>query len=399
MGSRKWLVSTLQSAVVLGALSGCGEKEDSSDKDRPVEAGMMIVDASADAGPEDAGLDSSEPSFDANAYVPPADVLPELPPQDPSSGWPSGAQVFGNGNPIIYLNDYPDSVYTDAYIYALATTRARRLVGVISTGIDCQCSAGDNVESSPRRQEWIEAAREAGFTNVPNNTPGTWGLPMVPPTSGRIADTARIPSAGADLIVAEAKLATREEPLVIVSGGPITTLADAYLKDPTITQTIVVTWLVGSFQRDAEPELSLTTNYRVTDPWAAEIVLRHFRVFIYPTDLDPPIISECRIDAEIPPSTLRELLFGAGYFTSGRDADGAPAIMANFPGYMKEFTRVSMAPTGLSTISNPNGNIWVMRKGDAEAGGNEFFQELRKAYNVQPDAGSFASPDGGGCMP
>jgi hypothetical protein len=398
MGSRNWLVCRLRAAVVVVAVSGCGDDKSSGDKDLPEEAGMTTVDAAADGGLEDAGSQDSGPPFDASAFVPPPTALPELPAQDPNSGWPNGAQVFGQGNPIIYLNDFPDSVYTDAYIYALATTRARRLVGVISSGIDCKCGLGDNVESSARRQQWIEAAREAGFTNVPNNTPGTFGDPMVRPSSGRIADTARIPSAGADLIVAEAKRATREEPLVIVSGGPITTLADAYLKDPTITQTIVLTWLAGAFQRGVDSELSLTTNYAVADPWATEIVLRNFRAFIYPTDLDAPIVSECRIDSDIPPGALKELLFASGYFTSGRDADGPPAIMANYPAYMKDFARLSMTPSGLGTIVNPNGNIWLMRAGDAAAGGEEFFRELRKAYKVQPDAGSFATPDSG-CVP
>jgi hypothetical protein len=383
---RKWLICTVQLGIVIGALSGCGEEDPKEDEPKG-EAGTPR----SDGGGRDAG-------FDANMYVPPDEALPELPAPDPDSGAPPGAQFFARSNPVIYLNDFPDGVYTDAYMYALAANHDVKLVGVISTGIDCKCTAGDNLESSPRRSEWIAAARDAGFAGVPDNTPGTWGAPMVKPASGLIADTARIPSAGADLIVAQAKLASREVPLVIVSGGPITTLADAYLKDPSITQTMVVSWLAGTLKTEGTTQqLSLTTNYGVADPWAAEIVLRNFRVFIYPADLDPPIVTECRIASDIPPSPLRELLFQSGYFQSGRDGDGAPAVTINYPAYMKRYTRISMAPTGLETVENQMGNIWLLLQGDAQAGGEEFFRELRKAYKVPPDAGSFAGD--AGCTP
>ncbi|HEY6880120.1 MAG TPA: hypothetical protein VI299_18980 [Polyangiales bacterium] len=382
MKVKKWVTSTLRLAAMLGVLSACGEE------DGPRQSGK-------DSGAGER-KDGGDAGFDANVFVPPEEQLPTLPPDDPDSGAPPGAQFFKKNNPVIYLNDYPDSVYTDAYMYALAANDVVRLVGVISTGIDCKCGAGDNVESSARRQEWIDAARDAGFAKIPNNTPGTWGPPMMKPDSGVIAETARMPSAGSDLIVAQAKLATREVPLLIVSGGPITTLADAYLKDPSITQTIVVSWLAGSFQRGRDPEITLDGYNGGADRWATEIVLRNFRVFIFPTDLDPPLVSECRIDSDIPPSPLRDLLFQSGYFMSGRDADGAPAVTINFPAYMKEYNRISMTD-GLNTVVNPNGNLWLLRAGDAAGGGEEFFRELRKAYKVPADAGSFASD--AGCVP
>ncbi|HEX5659971.1 MAG TPA: hypothetical protein VFX59_22400 [Polyangiales bacterium] len=374
-------------AVVLSALSGCGDEE-SSDKE-----------TSKEGGTPDSTVPGGDAGFDANVFVPPDNNLPDLPPIDNDSGAPPGAQFFAKNNPFIYLNDWPDSVYTDAYIYALAANADAKLVGVISNGIDCKCGAGDNKDSSPRREEWISAARDAGFANVPNNTSGGFGAALLRPASGVIAETVRQPTAGSALIVAEAKKASKEVPLVIVSGGPITPLADAYLADPSITQTIVVSWLAGTLKKNtATPELSLTTDYMVGDQWAAEIVLRNFRVFVYPTDLDPPIVTECRIDSDLPPSWLKDLLFQSGYFQSGRDGDGAPAVTINFPAYMKSYTRISMAPMGLETVPNPAGNIWLLTKGDAEGGGEEFFRELRKAYKVPLDAGSFKNPDGG-CGP
>jgi hypothetical protein len=390
MTLRTLLLATAQSVAVLASLGGCGEEDANKESNDP----------STESGAGPASRDGGT-RIDAQIFVPPIETLPVIPPVDADSGAAPGAQFFGRGNPVIYLNDYPDAVYTDAYMYALAANANIRLVGVISSGVDCRvetptCAAGDNKESSPRRTEWIDAARDAGFANIPDNTPGSWVGPMVRPDSGVIAETARVPSAGSALIVAQAKLATREVPLLIVSGGPITTLADAYLQDPSITQTIVVSWLAGSYVVGRDPQISLEGYNAGLDRWASQIVLRNFRVFIFPTDLDPPIVPQCRIRSDIPDSPLRELMLRSGYFMRGRDADGAPAVNINFPAFMKQYNRISMSKE-LTTVINPEGNLWLLTQGDPVGGGEEFFRELRKAYKVAPDAGSFAGD--AGCVP
>ncbi len=385
---RRWLATAVYSSIwVIAVLSGCG------DDDSTTREAASADDASVDAA---RGLDAGDGStFDANTYVPPDDTLPALPPTDIDSGAPPGSLFFARKNPTIYINDAPDSVFTDAYMYALAANDDVKLVGVISSGVDCKCAAGDNIDSSPRRRQWIGAARDAGFQNVPDDTVGGFAVPMTRPASGLIQDTLRAPSAGSQLIVDQAKLASRDVPLVIVSGGPIATLANAYLQEPSITQTVVVSWLAGSLTKDGLLDLA---NGWVTDPWAAEIVLRNFRTFIYPVGLDTPLVSKCRIASDIPPSALKDLLLGAGYFLMGHDADGPPAVTINYPAYMKRYLRVALSqPTGLANLVNPTGNIWVLLEGDQVAGGEEFFRELRKAYKVPGDASPFASD--AGCTP
>jgi inosine-uridine nucleoside N-ribohydrolase len=59
-------------------------------------------------------------------------------------------------------------------------------------------------------------------------------LAMVRPASGRIEDTEPPPSDGRRLIVAEANMATPEKPLLIIAGGPQTTVANALLTNPEI---------------------------------------------------------------------------------------------------------------------------------------------------------------------
>jgi inosine-uridine nucleoside N-ribohydrolase len=54
------------------------------------------------------------------------------------------------------------------------------------------------------------------------------------------------PSAGADLIIAESKLASPDDPLFVAFLGPLTDMASAILLDPEITKrNVVVVWIGG----------------------------------------------------------------------------------------------------------------------------------------------------------
>jgi inosine-uridine nucleoside N-ribohydrolase len=64
---------------------------------------------------------------------------------------------------------------------------------------------------------------------------------------GAIPDeTTPAPSAGADLIVAESKLASKDDPLFVAFLGPLTDMATAVLIDPDIvSRPVVVVWIGG----------------------------------------------------------------------------------------------------------------------------------------------------------
>lgn len=311
-------------------------------------------------------------------YVPSEDTLPPLPVRADA-----GSPVFfGPQNPVVYLNDYPRAVYTDAYIFALAANKDIDLRGVISSGVDCHCSAGDNypVTNTPEvRTQWIAASRDAGFQNIPDNVNGTQGPTLVEPDSGVIGDTVRIGSPGSDLILSEASKATPDKPLVIIAGGPITTLADAYLADPSISKRVVVSWLVGL---DAA---SLDDWNGRADFWATQIVLRSFRVFVFPTELDPPHVPVARMIAEFPDNDLRKLLLNAGYHKPDYDSDGQPAVVVRLPSFIVSYERRALLD-GLTMALEPAGNLWVMTRGDGVAAGEEFFRALNTAFGTR-DAG------------
>ena len=76
-----------------------------------------------------------------------------------------------------------------------------------------------------------------GLRNVPMRVAGPLGY-LVEPDSGKIEDTEALDSA---------RKATAEKPLVVVMGGPLTVVADAYLLDSSIVDKMIVAWTGGRY--------------------------------------------------------------------------------------------------------------------------------------------------------
>ena len=146
---------------------------------------------------------------------------------------------------------------------SLASAGDIRLVGIISD------YAQDNgprlAEENWHYQHIIEKARRSGMKNIPNATAGA-GTTLTKPASGLIEETVPIDTPGSRLIVQEAKKANPQTPLVIVTGGGLTTVADAYLLDHSIADNIVVASLMGTFSANLlERALGLAREYCHTD--------------------------------------------------------------------------------------------------------------------------------------
>lgn len=114
-------------------------------------------------------------------------------------------------------------------------------------------------------QKALELARDSGLKNIPDLTRGA-DRALVRPESGRIADTRSHPSDGSRLIVAEAKKASPEKPLLIVSGGPLTTVANALLTNLEIAANLVVF------------NLTVAGGYNGKDAWGVYIVAKQTRL-------------------------------------------------------------------------------------------------------------------------
>lgn len=177
-----------------------------------------------------------------------------------------GVHIAGvdGSNPIIYDNDWFTDVFDAYYIWVRASLGSADLRGVI---------VSRDMWDHPKYlypmercvkdcEKAIEFSRGAGLKNIPDYTLGA-DRALERPESGIIEDTKYQSSLGSRLIIAEAKKATEEKPLVVVTGGPLTTVANALLEDPSISQTMIV--------------FSLSTShysYNGKDAWSANIVAK-----------------------------------------------------------------------------------------------------------------------------
>src|SRR4029077_755723 len=123
-------------------------------------------------------------------------------------------------------------------------------------------------------RELVTAARASGLGGIPDPTTSI-GLPLVRPASGQIDDTAPNRSEGARLIVeASARLGLPYRPLVVVTGGRLTDVADAYLLDHHVTDRVVVVSSLGATTASGG---AMAAPNGEMDPWADAIVTARFR--------------------------------------------------------------------------------------------------------------------------
>jgi hypothetical protein len=169
-----------------------------------------------------------------------------------------GLKILGldSTNPVIFDNERWDNSPDDEYIWAKASAGSLNLRGTIVTR-DFHLGLAQEEQLRKGRLE-LREARMAGFANLPELTPGASSM-LAWPSSGNLEDITPIRSAGSDLIVAEAKKATPEKPLLVVVGGPLTTVAQAWLTDTSIATRMIV---AGVFTYKLHPD-DTVANYLV----------------------------------------------------------------------------------------------------------------------------------------
>lgn len=171
---------------------------------------------------------------------------------------------FDNSCPVIYDNDDHRDMYTDEYLFALASAGSINLKGIITS------YSGDNYEYNlfvSGRQQIIDKARQSGLINLPDAIAGPF-MPLQRPKSNQIEDTHSLNSVAGQFIVHAAMQASPDKPLVVIAGGQLTAIADAYLQDPLIADRVIVCGIFGTLHETYNAGL---------DSWAWAIVIRKFR--------------------------------------------------------------------------------------------------------------------------
>jgi hypothetical protein len=191
---------------------------------------------------------------------------------------------FAPGDPIIYDNDWWNDIVDSAYLLALNSLGKLSLKGlVVSRDFFgrpnyVQTLAG-GVEDA---QRLIANARAAGLRNVPDVTVGS-GTPLSAPASGKIDDTAFTPTAGSNLILAAARRAAPQSPLIVYVGGSATTTATAYLQDPSIADRMIVAM--------CDPYV-----YNAADDWSIYVLAMRTRFVAYHFEYNTNALTQAMFD-------------------------------------------------------------------------------------------------------
>lgn len=169
------------------------------------------------------------------------------------------------GNRIILDNDFATDSPEFPLMFLAADKGRVNLTGLIMH------STLDPAWNFERTQgHWATVMKQAsGLKNIPTPVKGS-SRELKKPSNGNIDSTVLESSPGADLIIQEAKLSTPEKPLVIFMGGQSSTVANAYLKDNTIADRVVLFHINGYWNGG-------TDGYNTADEWATYILIKRMK--------------------------------------------------------------------------------------------------------------------------
>jgi len=301
---------------------------------------------------------------------------------------------YDNTCHVVYDNDDVDAIYTDEYLLSLASAGSITLKGMSTT------SGGWSEALFPDpvflyqwvmngRSEVVGKALRSGMSHLPTPVAGS-GVALVEPGSGIIEDTVPVETPGARLIVSEAHNATTNKPLVVIMGGPSTTVASAYLMDNSITSRVVLAWMSGG---PGENDLHDFNN--TADSWATVIVVQRFRAVLFGMVVnETPLVDKAQLP-QLPNTELRQWMIDKSVphigLPGGHDENGPPAITLMRPDYIttaKPKSYVGISNGDMFLQDDPNGNILMVTEADQTIATTEWWRALSNsaAYGNNPIA-------------
>jgi hypothetical protein len=205
----------------------------------------------------------------------------------------------------------------------------------------------------------------------------------VRPADGDIDSTAANDSEGARLIVdVSARLATTERPVVVVAGGRLTDVADAYLLDPDVTERVVVVAALGS--GSATGGVMGTPNGEL-DPWADWIVTERFRYVQVSAFYDGTIDLPASELANLPNNPLGDYVaLEQPYIANTPTRNDQVSILAvGLPEFVTGVARVERDPSqafdassGPELVPNASGNAWLVTEIEPSVAGSRLLQMM-----------------------
>lgn len=189
------------------------------------------------------------------------------------AGWNEtrGQLPVDDRNPVVLCNDSATDNWQGEYAMLLANSGGPELTGIV---VNDSWPWPDLDENLAVWQQMVAAAREGGLRDVPDPVASV-GPGLVRPSNDDIDSTEPNGSEGASFILEAAeRWSLPSRPLVVVTGGRLTDVADAYLMDHTLPERVVVVSSLGSITADGG-EMGVPNGEM--DVWADVIVAQKFR--------------------------------------------------------------------------------------------------------------------------
>jgi hypothetical protein len=183
-------------------------------------------------------------------------------------------------------------------------------------------------------------------------------------------------------------LSQPELPVVVVTGGRLTDVADAYLMDPSVAERVIVVSSLGTGFGDGDLAHMGVPNGEM-DPWADAIVVQRFRYVqasaYYDQQTDVPV----ERTAELPDNPFGAWVRAkqAEVYDIAVASDQVSVLTVALPAFTLGAARASFAGwsgTEPTLAPDPNGQAWVVTESNAAAATARFWQILRDPATFAP---------------
>jgi hypothetical protein len=303
------------------------------------------------------------------------------------SSVPHGLLPVDERNPILLADDGASDNWQGEYAILLANGGGPKLAGIIVN------TSGPWPDLDINMAGWrglVAAATASGLRDIPDPRSST-GVPLTRPASGQIRDTAPNRSEGAHIIVdMSASLSLPYRPLVVVTGGRLTDVADAYLMDPTVTERVVVVSSMGS-TTDAGAAMGPPNGEM--DPWADTIVTTCFRFVQVSAYYDQTTDVPTSRLAELPHNAFGDWIAAkqAGIFDLNQAADQVAVVAVGLPTFVTEVKKVSVAgligagaTAGPDLVADAAGPLLLVTQSQGAEATSRFWQLLTDPNTYRP---------------
>ncbi len=298
---------------------------------------------------------------------------------DAGSNRPHGRLPVDERNPVVLTNDGIDDNWQGEYALLLASSGVLKLDAIIVSTSPGWADVEANIRGW---RALVEAARMSGLRHIPDPIAST-GPPLTRPADGAIEKTPGNRSEGAHRILeASRRLGLPYRPLVVLTGGRLTDVADAYLIDPTVTERVVVVSALGTTTTSGG---AMGVPNGEMDPWAEMIVAARFRYVQVSAYYDQL--------TDVPDSRLSELPANAlGAWIAAKQpkiwsvplaADQIGVAALCLPDFAVMVDRVSPAgvigpgtTAGPDLVTDPNGHGWLVSDSVGAVATNRFWELL-----------------------